>query len=248
MHKIIKLNLLAAGICLANHAYALEALNDRSLGNVTGQDGISISHEVARADIEQLNWADYSGANAPPIKLGLHDVKIQSAQNHQNIQTKLDFDVGVTHPDNTAREGAGIALRASVSPFSAAAAKIMLLCEPNCAAGESSQNLGSLSFSTISPLQIYLATSNGLFNRNDKAHLEFQLQNASISYGQNGQNLTLKDFNFNFSADGYLYIDRDEGIVLTTKSQDGNTDHIVNLGRVEDQTDVHASRAGRRPA
>ena len=28
MHKIIKLNLLAAGICLANHAYALEALNE----------------------------------------------------------------------------------------------------------------------------------------------------------------------------------------------------------------------------
>lgn len=244
MHKIIKLNLLAAGICLANHAYALEALNDRSLGNVTGQDGISISHEVARTDIEQVNWADYSGANAPPIKLGLHDVKIQAAQNHQNIQTKLDFDVGVTNPDNTARKGAGIALRASVSPFSAAAAKIMLLCEPHCAAGENNQNLGSLSFSTISPLQIYLATSNGLFNRNDKAHLEFQLQNASISYGQNGQNLTLKDFNFNFSADGYLYIDRDEGIVLTTKSQDGNTGHIVNLGRVEDRTDVHASRAG----
>jgi len=67
---------------------------------------------------------------------------------------------------------------------------------------------------------------------------------SSISYGQNGQNLTLKDFNFNFSADGYLYIDRDEGIVLATKSQDGNTGHIVNLGRVEDRTDVHASRAG----
>ncbi|WP_353142646.1 DUF6160 family protein [Acinetobacter pragensis] len=244
MHKIIKLNLLAACVCIANQAYALEALNDQTLGAVTGQDGISITHEVSRVEANQINWVDYSGTGTTPIKLGLHDVTIQSAAANTNIQSKVDLDVGVTNADSSGRKGTGIELTASISPFIATASKIMLMCEPNCTSGETSQNLGSLSFSTISPLKVYLATTNGLFNRNDKAHLEFNLQNASISYGQNGQNLTSKDFNFNFTADGYMYIDADEGIVLTTKSRDGNTDHIVSLDRVEDKTDVHSSRTG----
>ena len=244
MHKIIKLNLLTACICIAHQSYALEALNDQVLGKVTGQDGISITHEVSRVKVEQVNWVDYSSDGNAPIKLGLHDVEILSGQNHSNIKSQIDFDVGVTNPDNTSRKGVGIALKASISPFTATASKIMLICEPNCATGEVSQNLGSLSFSTISPLTVYLATTNGLFNRNDKAHLEFRLQNASIGYGLNGQNLTAQDFNFNFSADGYMYIDPSEGIVLATKSQDGKTDHIVSLDRVEDKTNVHNSRVG----
>ena len=89
---------------------------------------------------------------------------------------------------------------------------------------------------------MYLATTNGLFNRDSKVHLDFKLQNASISYGQNNQDLTLKDFNFNLSADGYLYIDETEGVVLTSKGSVG--DNIVVLGRVEDKTDVHDSRVG----
>lgn len=244
MHKIIKLNLLTACICIAHQSYALEALNDQVLGKVTGQDGISITHEVSRVKVEQVNWVDYSSDGNAPIKLGLHDVEILSGQNHSNIKSQIDFDVGVTNPDNTSRKGVGIALKASISPFTATASKIMLICEPNCATGEVSQNLGSLSFSTISPLTVYLATTNGLFNRNDKAHLEFRLQNASIGYGLNGQDLTAQDFNFNFSADGYMYIDPSEGIVLATKSQDGKTDHIVSLDRVEDKTNVHNSRVG----
>ena len=244
MHKIIKLNLLTACICIAHQSYALEALNDQVLGKVTGQDGISITHEVSRVKVEQVNWVDYSSDGNAPIKLGLHDVEILSGQNHSNIKSQIDFDVGVTNPDNTSRKGVGIALKASISPFTATASKIMLICEPNCVTGEVSQNLGSLIFSTISPLTVYLATTNGLFNRNDKAHLEFRLQTASIGYGLNGQNLTAQDFNFNFSADGYMYIDPSEGIVLATKSQDGKTDHIVSLDRVEDKTNVHNSRVG----
>ncbi len=85
-------------------------------------------------------------------------------------------------------KGVGIQLKASVSPFTATAAKIMLICDPNCAVGETNQNLGSFKLSTISPLEVYLATTNGLFNRNSIVHLDFKLQNASVSYGQNGQN------------------------------------------------------------
>jgi hypothetical protein len=52
MHKIIKLNLLTLCICAANQSYALQALNDQILSDVTGQDGISITHEASKVDIK----------------------------------------------------------------------------------------------------------------------------------------------------------------------------------------------------
>ena len=241
MHKIIKLNLLTLCICAANQSYALQALNDQILSDVTGQDGISITHEASKVDIKQLNWVDPAEVGKTPIKLGLHNIEVKTATGYNNIKTKLDFDVGTTQLAN-GTQGVGIQLSASVSPFTATAAQIMLMCSPNCATGETDQNLGSFKLSTISPFEVYLTTTNGLFNRDSKVHLDFKLQNASISYGQNNQDLTLKDFNFNLSADGYLYIDETEGVVLTSKGSVG--DNIVVLGRVEDKTDVHDSRVG----
>lgn len=241
MHKIIKLNLLTLCICAANQSYALQALNDQILSDVTGQDGISITHEASKVDIKQLNWIDPAEVGKTPIKLGLHNIEVKTATGYNNIKTKLDFDVGTTQLAN-GTQGVGIQLSASVSPFTATAAQIMLMCSPNCATGETDQNLGSFKLSTISPFEVYLATTNGLFNRDSKVHLDFKLQNASISYGQNNQDLTLNDFNFNLSADGYLYIDETEGVVLTSKGSVG--DNIVVLGRVEDKTDVHDSRVG----
>ena len=241
MHKIIKLNLLTLCICAANQSYALQALNDQILSDVTGQDGISITHEASKVDIKQLNWVDPAEVGKTPIKLGLHNIEVKTATGYNNIKTKLDFDVGTTQLAN-GTQGVGIQLSASVSPFTATAAQIMLMCSPNCATGETDQNLGSFKLSTISPFEVYLATTNGLFNRDSKVHLDFKLQNASISYGQNNQDLTLKDFNFNLSADGYLYIDETEGVVLISKGSVG--DNIVVLGRVEDKTDVHDSRVG----
>ena len=241
MHKIIKLNLLTLCICAANQSYALQALNDQILSDVTGQDGISITHEASKVEIKQLNWVDPAEVGKTPIKLGLHNIEVKTATGYNNIKTKLDFDVGTTQLAN-GTQGVGIQLSASVSPFTATAAQIMLMCSPNCATGETDQNLGSFKLSTISPFEVYLATTNGLFNRDSKVHLDFKLQNASISYGQNNQDLTLKDFNFNLSADGYLYIDETEGVVLTSKGSVG--DNLVVLGRVEDKTDVHDSRVG----
>lgn len=242
MNKIIKLNLLTLCICAANQSYALQALNDQTLSDVTGQDGISITHETSKIEIDQLNWIDPAEVGQMPIKTGLHNIEIKAANGYNNIQSKLNFDVGTTQLANGA-QGAGVQLSASVSPFTATAAQIMLMCTPNCAQGETDQNLGSLKLSTISPFEVYLATTNGLFNRDAKAHLDFKLQNASISYAQGNQNLTLKDLNFNLSADGYLYIDEAEGIVLTSKGRVG--DNLITLGRVEDKTNVHGSRDGK---
>lgn len=231
MKKIITLTALATSILLAQSTYAFEQLTDERLSSVTGQDGISITHEVSRVKVNQLNWVDPTDQNK--MKLGLHDVQIDGVA-QSTITSKLDFDVGATDA------GAGIRIAASVSPFTAIAQHVMLLCQ-GTTCQTPSQDLGSLSISTTSPLKIILETSNGLFNRQETAFIDFQLQNSSISHGMNGHNLTLNDFNFNFSGTGYIYVAEDDGIVLTTKST-GTTDHIVDLGRVKDNSNVHSSR------
>ena len=234
MKKITKLKLLTVCIFLAQHSHALEQLNDSSLGAVTGQDGISIAYETSKITIDQANWIDYS--NTGSMKLGLHNVEVKGL-NQSTIKSTLDFDVGKTD------QSAGVKIQASISPFEATIEKLMLLCtSADCTTP--SQNLGALSLSTLSPLNVFLQTSAGLFNRDEKAHLDFQLQNASLGYGLNGKFLTLKDFNFNFSLDGYLYLDSSEGVVLSTKSKDGQTDHLINLHKVSDLTDVDPSRSG----
>lgn len=86
MHKIIKLNLLTLCICAANQSYALQALNDQILSDVTGQDGISITHEASKVDIKQLNWVDPAEVGKTPIKLGLHNIEVKTATGYNNIK------------------------------------------------------------------------------------------------------------------------------------------------------------------
>ncbi|OAL78640.1 hypothetical protein AY606_09600 [Acinetobacter sp. SFB] len=228
--KIIKLNILTACVLIAQHGYAIQELNDQSLSSVTGQDGISITHEMSKALITQASWIDYTDQGN--MKLGLYGVQVMG-NGQTNIKSQLDFDVG------TIANGVGVKIQASISPFQATVQNIMLICD-TCSTNKQ-QSLGSLNIATTTPFVMNIETTNGLFNRDAKAHIDFNLQNASIGYGLNNHNLTLKDFNFNFSADGYMYIDRNEGIVLTTKATDGS-DNLVDLERVKDNSDVSSTR------
>ncbi|AXY60826.1 DUF6160 family protein [Acinetobacter sp. WCHAc010052] len=234
MKKITKLKMLTACMLLAQHSYALEQLSDSTLSSVTGQDGITITHEVSKITIDQANWVDFSDNSS--MRLGLHSVEVKGV-NNSNIKSQIDLDVAGT------TNGAGIRLETTISPFEATIQNVMLctVCTVG-ATGADRQSLGSLMLATSTPLSFYLETTKGLFDKNSLSHLNFQLQNASITHKLNDQQLTLKDFNFNFAADGYMYIDPKEGIVLTTKN--GNSDHVINLGRVSDTTAVHASRTG----
>ena len=261
MKKMTKIKLLTLCIGLAQHGYAMESINDDSLSAVTGQDGMIIGHEMTGATINAVNWVDYSDkvANDPndrKSKVSLQGVEIFGINDDirkdlwsdlattksmddvnrviapATIKTTLEFDVGATSDKTT-----GIRLAANVSPFHATIKNLMLLCDqPWCTT--SSQSLGGLSITTGSDIGFTLTTQHGLFNKNEKAHLDLNLQNMSISHILGKNALTLKDMNFNLVGEGYIYISPDEGIVLESR------DNIISLERVADLNDVHASRTG----
>ena len=110
MKKITKLKMLTACMLLAQHSYALEQLSDSTLSSVTGQDGITITHEVSKITIDQANWVDFSDNSS--MRLGLHGVEVKGV-NNSNIKSQIDLDVAGT------TNGAGIRLETTISPFEA---------------------------------------------------------------------------------------------------------------------------------
>lgn len=250
MKKIAKLNLLTACIIVAQQSYALEQIDEQSLSNVTGQDGIVITHEVSKITAEKINWYDPNPNANTKMGIGLHHFNME-AEPGQAITSQLEFDVGATD------RGAGLKIAASISPFTATADLnlVKTTCSTNnCAPSDTTlrtqgthviNSLGSIGLSTSTPLSVLLQTSAGLFNKNEEASIDFRLQNATISHKLGENSLIFNDFNFNFAGLGYMYVDADEGLVLTTRN--GNQDHYIDLGRVTDSSEVASGRTATNP-
>lgn len=250
MKKILKLNFLTVCIVLAQQSYALVQIDEQALSNVTGQDGIVITHEMSKAAAEKINWYDPNPQANTKMGIGFHKFEMEG-QAGRPIISQLEFDVGATD------KGAGLRIAASISPFTAKADLnlIKTLCSnADCAPSENTlrtqgthitNSLGTIGISTSTPLSILLQTKAGLFNQNETVSIDFRLQNATLSHKLGNNSLILNDFNFNFAGLGYMYVAADEGLVLTTKN--GNQDHYINLGRVIDPSEVAAGRDATNP-
>ena len=243
----MQLKLLTACMVLAQQGYALEVMQDQDLGDVTGQDGITLTHEVSKVTIEQANWFDPTSDVNVQRGLGLHNVQVLGVDN-KPIVSQVSLDTGAT------AQGTGIRLEASIDPFTAQA-DLNIVQKACTAAGchavnrtaAKTSSLGHIGISTKSPLSVLLETKAGLFNSKELAFLNFQLKNATISHRLGAASTSLNDFNFNFSGFGYMYVDEYNGVVLSTYNtaakpglnQDTN---IIHLGRVQDLTHVDSSR------
>lgn len=242
----MQLKLLTVSICIAQQSYALNLIDENELSDVTGQDGLVITHEISKATIEKVNWYDSNGIevykdgdlekqNNFKMGFGLHNVEILGKDNN-SITTQLAFDVGAT--DN----GTGLRIEASVSPFELTSN--LNLVKINCggspclqsnssirtAGTQTTQSLGKLGLNINSPFSMVLQTTAGLFNKNHTATIDFNLQDASIKHTLGNNSIVLNNFNFNFSGEGYIYVEPTEGIVLS--SNNGTKDHFINLSPV----------------
>lgn len=269
MKKIWQLNAITLSVCLAQQAYALELIQDAELSEMIGQDGISITHEVSKITADKINWYDPSNLdNATQSTqkkgLGIHNLEILGT-NGQPIKSDLSIDVGAT------AHGAGLGISASVSPFTANADLKMVKvacsgasCTPQDnsirvsagkvltdAAGNNptqghnptqESTLGKIGLGMTTPFNIDLKTTAGLFNKEHTATMTFALQNATLTHQMGKNKLMLHDLNFNFQGTGYMYIDAEEGLVLSTYNGK-NDQNIVDLNRVADTTDVGRSNA-----
>ncbi|MFC2996104.1 DUF6160 family protein [Acinetobacter sichuanensis] len=242
--KIIQLNLLTLSILYAQHGFALQELEDSSLSQISGQDGISLQIDATKVQIGQVNWKDSTqtstGANSV-LNVNMSNIETTPYKSG-GLKAAFTADVG-GKPGASAAASNGLRLGAVFGPATMNI-KSLAVC-PNGAgitadcSGANSQSLGGLTFQNRKDLTFSLETQSGLFNGGSLASLGFGLKNANLFYtldtGSSFNQLILKDFNFNFAGNGYLYLDPADGLVLSTnKKGETSSANTVVLGDVDD--------------
>ena len=238
--KIMRLNLLAASVLLAQQSFALEELTDHSLRDISGQDGITLQVETDKVIIDQVNWKDktqFADASENTVNLSLNKI-VSTPWKGSKLGGTVKLDVG-----SDATNKAGMRLETVLTPATMNIGSIAVCANAakgaNCT-GNDSLTLGSFTFQNREPLKFILETKEGLFNKNSPAYLEFGLQNANLfhtllSDGTQYNQVIVKDFNFNFKGTGYLYIDATKGIMLSTNAPGATSGpNFVTLADVND--------------
>lgn len=248
--KNIKLSLLVISMLLVHQSYALEALSEQNMREISGQDGLTVQLQTDKILADQMNWKDntvFADGSTGNLNLSLNKMSITPLGN-QAVGGTVKLDVGGAGSSNTA----GIRLEAALNPSQIHFADIKVCSDnagkANCS-DSSSQSLGALTLQDRDGTKFLLQTSNGLFNAKDLAYLEFGLQNANIFYSLKNSSavnqLVLKDFNFNFKGSGYMYLDPVKGFVLSTNAQNttGSNNQIL-LERVADLDNAGKTKPG----
>lgn len=243
--RIIQLNILTLSILCAQQSFALQELEDSSLSQISGQDGISLQIDADKVEVGEVNWKDSTQTSAGTddvLNLSMQGIKTTPYNGATGLSAKFTADVG-GKPGAPAAASNGLRLNAVLGPATMNIANVAV-CS-NAAGGRgtdcsNSASLGALTFQNRKDLTFSLETQSGLFNSNSPASLGFGLKNSHIFYtlnnsGTDYNQLILKDFNFNFSGDGYLYLDPTDGVVLSTnKKSDVSSSNSVVLGDVDD--------------
>lgn len=232
-HQIFVLNVLSLSVLIASsHVYALEALTDRDLRAINGQDGVHISTTLSEANVDQLYWADdagrgSTGSSNSTLKATVNNVKIrQSNASSTPLSADIKLNLG-SQGDNV-----GLELNASISP-TLITMDSFRVCD-NEASSICSQAIGNLAIQTSSNIDLNLKTVDGIFNKANLSELALGLKNANIYLGQTSADtklnqLILKNYNFNFLGRGAIFVDSAEGLRLQTNTRKGAIDNVASL-------------------
>ncbi|WP_111859936.1 DUF6160 family protein [Acinetobacter sp. CFCC 10889] len=248
--KIIQLNILTLSILCAQQSFALQELEDSSLSQIAGQDGISLQIEANKVQIGEVNWKDSTQTTAGAdsvLNVSMRNVETTPYEttpygSSSGLSAKFTADVG-GKAGASATASNGLSLSAVFGPATMHIGSLAICpngtgITANCT-GTASQSLGALTFQNRKDLTFSLETGSGLFNGGSPATLGFGLKNANLFYTLNNggkyNQFILKDFNFNFSGKGYLYLDPAEGLVLSTNQKGGaSSTNTVVLADVDD--------------
>lgn len=219
-------------LLVTQSAYALQVLEDSDLRDVEAQDGIDLTISYSQADIGSIYWEDMAGTAT-----GATEQVLRGVANTVQIRDNLPADgltLGGHYQVDIGSNGAktGLSLKAELNPFTLSIDNFSIcdtqatpVCDPSGASGAYNGVVGKVAVQVDSPLLIEFNTPDGLFNKDDQAHLSLGIKNINLYAGlkmtpaSTTQNqLILKNFNFNFTGKGVFYVDATKGLMLETRS------------------------------
>lgn len=225
---------LSLSFCL-NSAHALQAMTESDMRAVDGQDGITAAINYNNVSINQVAWIEQSGLSTgtgeQQLKAAINGVKINGGTLGSSAQlgTTANLDV---YSNASGNVGLGISTSTILGKLTTDSIKICANTTKCDGTDSTAASLGALSIEAYDPLTFGLVTSKGLFSGNDLASLVLGIQNVNIGLAQKQplggsgstiNTLGMKNFNFNFKANGYIYVDPVKGLTLATNSPAGGT-------------------------
>lgn len=237
--RLARLSLLAASIfSIQTTAFALQELSDQSLRQVDGQDGVVINTAYDSIHFDSLYWEDKAGATGtnPSSEITLRHNFKDVNMTGTNQGAKITVNAGANAAGTTPALSIGIVARPSTINVKESVICNGATCGPS---------MGNVTIQATQDTTVNLKTINGFFNSAGSAQGDIFLRNLNIYLTQAesatvSNQIILKDFNFNFSFDGHLFVSDKNGFTFETR---GAT-NFVNLQRVTDPIYTTKTQSG----
>ncbi|BBF76184.1 hypothetical protein N5J48_07780 [Acinetobacter ursingii] len=244
--KKFLLNVLSCSILFSmQNGYAMQAMNDRDMRAVDGQDGIIADVSYGSVGFDQLYWDDKTGSSATAntqdsLRASLTGVKITTANaNQSNVTVKMNAGSLA----NGSKTGLDLDVAANLGTVQA---DKFTLCKTSDSISTctNAASFGKLSIQNTAntPITMHMTTADGLFSKTGFSSLDLGIKGLDIGLSQKQDSstynaLVMNDFNFNFGAKGYMYVDPTEGLVLRTNPVAGSG--ATDIGYVDFKRDVN---------
>ena len=226
---IFQLTVLAVSLYIANSpVFAMQELNDTAMRQVDAQDGIYINTAYDNLNIDRLYWEDKAGLPLGTAETSLRAYAEGIAITGNNLGTTYQIQTGTNVSGK-----AGIDLKIE-SRYGTISADSFRICD---AAGTSCDtSVGGLTVQSTENATLHFKTQDGLFNQNSLSDAEISLKHINLYLTQRENSadsssiknqLIFKNFNFNFTGKGYMYVDPVNGLILETRD-----DGAAHLNRV----------------
>ena len=244
--KKILLNVLSCSILFSmQNSHAMQAMNDSDMRAVDGQDGIVADVSYGSVGFDQLYWDDKTGSSATAntqdsLRASLTGVKITTANaNQSNVTVKMNTGSLA----NGSKTGLDLDVAANLGTVQA---DKFTLCKTSDSISTCTNavSFGKLSIQNTAntPITMHMTTADGLFSKTGFSSLDLGIKGLDIGLSQKQDSstynaLVMNDFNFNFGAKGYMYVDPTEGLVLRTNPVAGSG--ATDIGYVDFKRDVN---------
>jgi len=244
--KKILLNVLSCSILFSmQNSHAMQAMNDSDMRAVDGQDGIVADVSYGSVGFDQLYWDDKTGSSATAntqdsLRASLTGVKITTANaNQSNVTVKMNAGSLA----NGSKTGLDLDVAANLGTVQA---DKFTLCKTSDSISTctNAASFGKLSIQNTAntPITMHMTTADGLFSKTGFSSLDLGIKGLDIGLSQKQDSstynaLVMNDFNFNFGAKGYMYVDPTEGLVLRTNPVAGSG--ATDIGYVDFKRDVN---------
>ena len=227
---MMRMTVLAISLCAVHSSvYAMQAMNEQELRAINAQDGIMLDTSYDSINIDRLYWED---------KVGMVDGSDTALRAYADGVSITGNNLGTTYKVNAGSDAAtgkaGVDL-SIVSRYGTISAKEFKICDG--AGNNCGDSPGGLTVQSHENAALHFITKDGLFSPTSLSSAEIslrrvniflsQMEDSSLPLSTKINQLILKDFNFNFKGEGYMYVDAAKGLILET-----GANGYVDLNRV----------------